>query len=69
MAPEPIGFRDIEAWSHLTGRDPTPWEVATIRRMDVATLEALNKQSKDGGATQIAPDDWQALEKALDRMG
>jgi hypothetical protein len=69
FGPNPIGFCDIEAWARLTGRRPIPWEVETLRRMDDATLLAVAKKSDGGEARQIAPDDWQALDRALDRMG
>jgi hypothetical protein len=66
----PIGYPDIAAWARLTGREPTPWEVSVLRRMDNALLESLAKKSdpKKVGL-EIAPDDWQSLERALDRLG
>lgn len=41
----PISFSDIDAWSRLTRSDPTPWEVALIRRIDAAIIPVLNGRS------------------------
>jgi len=35
---EPIGWGDIKAWTELTDRSPTPWEVRLICRLDRARL-------------------------------
>lgn len=39
----PITFVDIQAWARLTHREPTPWEVKTLRRLDATWLGELNK--------------------------
>lgn len=36
--PNPIGFVELEAWARLTGRQPTPWEIAALRALDAAWL-------------------------------
>jgi hypothetical protein len=75
----PIGYGEIEAWARLTGNDPTPWEVSVLRRMDIAALEKFAKKAPKtaGGkkkdqkqaSEQIKPDDWQAIDKMLNRLG
>lgn len=35
-----ISYVDIKAWAELTGRDPTPFEVRLLRRLDRRRLSA-----------------------------
>ena len=69
----PIGYADIEAWARLTCRDPTPWEVSALRRMDNAALEESAKKSAtkttNGPGRQFDPDDWEAFDRALGKVG
>jgi hypothetical protein len=37
--------------------------------MDAAMLSKLAKKSGKTQASEIAPDDWEALDRALDRLG
>lgn len=39
----PIQFVDIQAWASLTQRNPTPWEIKTIRRLDQVWLSEIGK--------------------------
>lgn len=69
----------MEAWARLSGNDPTPWEVSVLRRMDLAAMEGFAKKASkavDGKkkpqkprSAEIKPDDWQAIDKMLDRLG
>lgn len=67
----PISYVEIAAWARLTGREPSPWEVSLLKRMDGAALAAYAKKAPGAKAPprEIKPDDWQALDRALDRMG
>jgi hypothetical protein len=69
FGPNAIGYGELQAWARLTGRDPSPWEVSVLRRMDAAMLSKLTKKSGKTQASEIAPDDWEALDRALDRLG
>lgn len=40
FAPSPISYGEIESWSRLTGRCPTPFEVRLLRALDNALLNA-----------------------------
>lgn len=42
----PIGYAEINAWAALTGRDPLPFEVATLRAIDAAMLTALTPKTE-----------------------
>jgi hypothetical protein len=68
----------MEAWARLSGNDPTPWEVSVLRRMDLAAMERFAKKAtkttdgkkpKKQRSPEIKPDDWQAIDKMLDRLG
>lgn len=64
----------MEAWSRLTGQEPTPWEVSVLRRMDAAALNAIagktpQKSKPTPKRPEIMPDNWQALDRMLDQMG
>lgn len=37
---QPLTHHDIDAWQRLTGRRLTAWELAAVRRIDIATLNA-----------------------------
>lgn len=39
----PIQFVDIRAWASLTARNPTPWEIKTIRKLDQVWLSEIGK--------------------------
>lgn len=41
-----IKYREILAWSLLTGRSPTPWEISVIKRLDMARLKIISENSK-----------------------
>lgn len=41
MAPNPITHADVLAWSRVTDRDVTPWEVQLLLRLDDAMLASL----------------------------
>jgi len=41
MSINPITHQEIEAWSHLTGNHPAPWEVAAIRAIDSAQITSI----------------------------
>jgi hypothetical protein len=75
MVANPITFGEIAAWARLTGREPSPWEIGVLRQMDQAALEAMAKKlakksdPKQPARREIDPDDWQALDRVLDRMG
>lgn len=37
-----ITFNEIAQWARVTGRDPLPFEVALIRRLDLALRDSLH---------------------------
>lgn len=39
--PNPISPSDMAAWFALTGRDPEPWEIFALSRMDIAAVRAM----------------------------
>jgi hypothetical protein len=38
----PISYAEIDAWARRTGRDPLPYEVQLIRRVDMKLLGSLD---------------------------
>lgn len=38
----PISYSEIRAWSGLTGRQPSPFEIDLIKRLDLTYLEQQN---------------------------
>lgn len=46
MGANPIGYGELDAWSRLTGAEPSPQEVVILKRMDTAYLNELNKANK-----------------------
>lgn len=38
MAPQPISFRDMEAYQRVTGDRLMPWEVRAVQAMDAVAL-------------------------------
>lgn len=44
MSLNPITHADVLAWSRLTGRDVTPWEVQLLLRIDDAALTSLREK-------------------------
>jgi hypothetical protein len=49
FGPNPIGWRDIEAWSAVTGIHPAPFEVECLMEIECAYLEAITNGRKKGG--------------------
>lgn len=43
MGVNPISFAEIGHWARLTDRDPTPWEVSVLLRLDNAQLATLRE--------------------------
>jgi len=52
--PCPISFRDIEAWASLTGEILLREEVAILRQMDAAYLDAISKAQKAEGNSETS---------------
>jgi hypothetical protein len=44
---ERLSHSEIRDWTILHGVKPTPWEVETLRVMDIAFLEGLAEQEKE----------------------
>lgn len=42
LGPEPIDYKDLEAWSNMTGATPTPRDIELILRLDGAYREVVN---------------------------
>lgn len=42
----PICYAEIAAWAALTGRDPSPFEVGCIARLDRAELSAIAQRNR-----------------------
>ena len=34
FGPTPLTYSEMNAWAHLTGTAPTPWEVAVLKALD-----------------------------------
>lgn len=47
MGPAPISYEGIEAWSRLTKRDVTPWEVDTIKMIDGLFLQHVASDQRE----------------------
>ena len=43
MTANPIPYSEILAWSHLTGNNPTPWEVGCLTALDAVWLNSRGK--------------------------
>jgi hypothetical protein len=39
--PSPLSWSDVDAWARRTDRDPCPWELAVIERLDDAYFGSL----------------------------
>lgn len=59
MSVNPIQVSEIEAWARLIDEAPTPWEVETLLRMDLAFLERIHKRSaaREPAATTVKGED------------
>lgn len=68
---EPIDHKEIAAWAALTGADPTPWEVRTLRRMDDASRFILSDRSETKAASgrDVDASDPEAMKRAFRMMG
>ena len=44
----PIPYSEIVAWCALTRVRLAPWEIATLRSVDLAFLRVANEPKKDG---------------------
>jgi hypothetical protein len=44
--PGPISYREIKAWSDMTGNALAPWEVETVKRIDAVYLKLAYAQRK-----------------------
>ncbi|MEH6697199.1 MAG: hypothetical protein V7672_00725 [Brevundimonas sp.] len=42
MAPNPISYTEIEAFNRLTHASLSAWDIALIRRLDLAVMAILN---------------------------
>jgi len=42
MAPNPISYTEIEAFNRLTHANLSAWDIALIRRLDLAVMAVLN---------------------------
>ncbi|MNQ78171.1 hypothetical protein D3C85_930740 [compost metagenome] len=66
MAANPITYAEIEAFTRITLADLTAWEIALIKRVDLAVLDALAGQTKPGakegaGPAEIPVSDTRAI--------
>jgi len=46
--PQPLGWRDLDAWSNLTGARPSPFELQCLMELDVAWLDSMADNGKKG---------------------
>lgn len=64
MGSGPIGWRDMEAWSSLTGSGLQPWEARLIRRLSLEFLAWTHKAEKpDCPAPWVTVDDATAANR------
>lgn len=61
MAPNPITYADIEAWSRLTDTKPTPWQVSVLVRLDDAMLAKFHEKSNGKEPVDDGPDAVKAI--------
>ncbi|MBF0375536.1 MAG: hypothetical protein HQL39_19265 [Alphaproteobacteria bacterium] len=54
FGPAPVGHVEIEAWARLTGRGPSPWEVAALRGLDLIALEIAAEAVAARGPSKVA---------------
>ena len=56
MDVSPIAWREIEAWATLTGRDPKPWEIKALVKLDDLLLNDHHEHqaAKQKSKIQIA---------------
>ena len=47
--PAPLSWADMAAYAGLNGIDFGPWESGTLRRMDLAFLQAASTETKNTG--------------------
>jgi hypothetical protein len=46
FGPNPLSWADIHQWAALFGNRPTPFELETLKSMDIAFLNAKAKSQK-----------------------
>jgi hypothetical protein len=46
MAPQPIGWRDLQAWQDVRQVALTPWEIDTLMALDTAAMESIREAKK-----------------------
>ncbi|WP_146203698.1 hypothetical protein [Azospirillum sp. TSO5] len=70
MGPSPITYQDILAWSRLTGRRPSPWEVSVIRELDSLWLSIMPnpKSTSNPLITESGEIDTKAIKQSVDRF-
>ena len=64
MAVNPITYQDIDAWSRLTGRQPSPWEVSILVGLDDAVRRKQQRQDREHNG-EAPVGDGPAAVKAL----
>lgn len=47
FGPAPLAYSEIEAWTRMTGDDPTPWELERIMELDRIYLNHMAERAKD----------------------
>lgn len=63
--PNPISFREIEAWAWLNREPVRPWELQILRAMDAAYLDNASQRASKGQQSASQPHSSAAIGPAL----
>lgn len=45
MGPAPLTYPDLDAWARLTRREPAPWEIWLLGRLDDTWLASVTERT------------------------
>lgn len=61
----PLTHSEIEAWARVTGRDITPWEASTMRRLSVAYVVGRYEADELDAPAPWMPSDQDAMSRRI----
>ena len=62
FGPSPISYLEIEAWTRITHKELTSWEISVLRQMDAAYLLTASEMQK-----RYYPTDTTQVKKPIGR--
>lgn len=68
MGEAPIGYRDMQAWSEITGVELLPWEARILRRLSGAYLAQKNDARKADCPAPYTGEDEAPRDKVTDQF-